>query len=80
MPTPATTSSICRASFRGCDEGYDLVMGNRFAGGIEPAPCRRCISTSGNPILSALGRIFFSIPVRDFHCGLRAFRATGFWR
>jgi glycosyltransferase involved in cell wall biosynthesis len=56
------------------DEGYDLVMGNRFAGSIERGampPLHRYI---GNPILSAAGRIFFSIPVRDFHCGLRAFR------
>jgi glycosyltransferase involved in cell wall biosynthesis len=56
------------------DEGYDLVMGNRFAGSIEPGampPLHRYI---GNPVLSSIGRIFFRIPVRDFHCGLRAFR------
>jgi hypothetical protein len=28
----------------------------------------------GNPILTALGRLFFTAPVHDFHCGLRAFR------
>jgi glycosyltransferase involved in cell wall biosynthesis len=56
------------------DEGYDLVMGNRFAGAIEPGAMPPLHKYLGNPILSAAGRIFFSIPVRDFHCGLRAFR------
>jgi len=56
------------------DEGYDLVMGNRFAGTIEPGAMPPLHRYLGNPVLSALGRIFFSIPVRDFHCGLRAFR------
>jgi glycosyltransferase involved in cell wall biosynthesis len=56
------------------DEGYDLVMGNRFAGGIEPGAMPPLHKYLGNPVLSAAGRIFFSIPVRDFHCGLRAFR------
>jgi Glycosyl transferase family 2 len=56
------------------EEGYDLVMGNRFAGEIEPGAMPPLHRYLGNPVLSALGRIFFSIPVRDFHCGLRAFR------
>jgi glycosyltransferase involved in cell wall biosynthesis len=56
------------------DEGYDLVMGNRFAGGIEPGAMPPLHKYLGNPVLSAVGRIFFRIPVRDFHCGLRAFR------
>jgi glycosyltransferase involved in cell wall biosynthesis len=56
------------------DEGYDLVMGNRFAGTIERGAMPPLHKYIGNPILSAAGRIFFSIPVRDFHCGLRAFR------
>ena len=56
------------------DEGYDLVMGNRFAGAIERGAMPPLHKYIGNPILSAVGRIFFSIPVRDFHCGLRAFR------
>jgi len=56
------------------DEGYDLVMGNRFAGSIEPGAMPPLHRYLGNPVLSAVGRIFFSIPVRDFHCGLRAFR------
>jgi len=56
------------------DEGYDLVMGNRFAGSIERGAMPPLHKYLGNPVLSAAGRILFSIPVRDFHCGLRAFR------
>ena len=56
------------------NEGYDLVMGNRFAGAIEPGAMPPLHRYLGNPVLSAIGRIFFGIPVRDFHCGLRAFR------
>jgi glycosyltransferase involved in cell wall biosynthesis len=56
------------------DQGFDLVMGNRFAGSIERGAMPPLHRFLGNPVLSKLGRIFFSIPVRDFHCGLRAFR------
>jgi glycosyltransferase involved in cell wall biosynthesis len=56
------------------DEGYDLVMGNRFAGSIEPGAMPPLHKYLGNPVLSTVGRVFFRIPVRDFHCGLRAFR------
>ncbi|MGA1983051.1 MAG: glycosyltransferase family 2 protein [Acidobacteriaceae bacterium] len=62
------------------DEGYDLVMGNRFAGGIEPGAMPPLHKYLGNPVLSAAGRIFFRIPVRDFHCGLRAFRRDAILR
>jgi hypothetical protein len=55
-------------------EGTDLVMGNRFKGGIAPGAMPRSHRYLGNPVLSALGRAFFSIPVGDFHCGLRGFR------
>ena len=56
------------------DEGYDLVMGNRFSGSIEPGAMPPLHKYLGNPVLSTIGRVFFRIPVRDFHCGLRAFR------
>jgi len=56
------------------NEGYQLVMGNRFSGAIEPGAMPPLHKYLGNPVLSAVGRIFFRIPVRDFHCGLRAFR------
>ncbi len=54
--------------------GYDLVMGNRFLGGIERGATPFLHRYLGNPVLSFLGRLFFKIPVGDFHCGLRAFR------
>ncbi|MHA1599580.1 MAG: glycosyltransferase family 2 protein, partial [Alphaproteobacteria bacterium] len=55
-------------------QGCDLVMGNRFAGGIEPGAMPFLHKYLGNPVLSGLGRLFFNTPVRDFHCGLRGFR------
>jgi hypothetical protein len=54
--------------------GADLVMGNRFAGGIEPGAMPPLHRYLGNPVLSRMGRVFFRIPVGDFHCGIRAFR------
>jgi glycosyltransferase involved in cell wall biosynthesis len=55
-------------------EGDDLVMGNRFAGGIEPGAMPWLHRWIGNPVLSGIGRLFFRTPVRDFHCGIRGFR------
>jgi glycosyltransferase involved in cell wall biosynthesis len=54
------------------NEGYDLVMGNRFKGGIEPGAMPFLHKYLGNPVLSLLARISFKIPVGDFHCGMRA--------
>jgi hypothetical protein len=54
--------------------GADLVMGNRFLGGIEPGAMPALHRYLGNPVLSRIGRLFFHIPVGDFHCGMRAFR------
>jgi len=54
--------------------GFDLVMGNRFRGGILPGAMPPLHRYLGNPVLSAIGRLFFKSPVGDFHCGLRAFR------
>ncbi len=53
--------------------GQDLVMGNRFKGGIRPGAMPPLHRYLGNPVLSAIGRMFFSIPIGDFHCGLRGF-------
>ena len=53
--------------------GVDLVMGNRFQGGIAPGAMPFLHRYLGNPVLSFLGRLFFRIPIRDFHCGLRGF-------
>ena len=55
------------------NEGYALVMGDRFAGGIEPGAMPWLHRHLGNPVLSWIGRLFFHSPVRDFHCGMRAF-------
>lgn len=53
--------------------GSDLVMGNRFKGGIEPGAMPFLHRYLGNPVLSFLGRLFFKVDVGDFHCGLRGF-------
>lgn len=53
--------------------GDQLVMGNRFQGGIEPGAMPVLHRVVGNPVLSWLGRLFFRVPVGDFHCGLRGF-------
>jgi glycosyltransferase involved in cell wall biosynthesis len=54
-------------------EGYQLVMGNRFKGGIKPKAMPPTHKYLGNPVLTAVGRLFFRSPCRDFHCGLRGF-------
>ncbi|HEY8070211.1 MAG TPA: glycosyltransferase family 2 protein [Burkholderiales bacterium] len=54
--------------------GADLVMGNRFLGGIAPRAMPALHRYLGNPVLSGIGRLFFRSPVGDFHCGLRGFR------
>jgi hypothetical protein len=53
--------------------GAELVMGNRFHGGVEPGAMPFLHRWLGNPVLSFLGRLFFKAPVGDFHCGLRGF-------
>lgn len=53
--------------------GQQLVMGNRFAGGIKPGAMPSLHRYLGNPVLSFVGRLFFKSPIRDFHCGLRGF-------
>ncbi len=55
-------------------EGYDLVMGNRFKGGIEPGAMPPLHKYIGNPVLSFIGRLFYPSSIGDFHCGLRGYR------
>jgi len=55
-------------------KGYDLVMGNRFKGGIAPGAMPPLHRYLGNPVLSFVGRLFFPSAIGDFHCGLRGFR------
>ena len=54
--------------------GADLVMGNRFRGGIAPGAMPPLHRYLGNPVLSFVGRLFFGSKIGDFHCGLRGFR------
>jgi glycosyltransferase involved in cell wall biosynthesis len=61
-------------------DGWDLVMGNRFLGGIHPGAMPWKNRHIGNPILSGVGRLFFHCPARDFHCGLRAFAKASYNR
>jgi glycosyltransferase involved in cell wall biosynthesis len=54
-------------------EGHDLVMGNRFQGGIAAKAMPPLHRYLGNPVLTGIGRLFFRSPIGDFHCGLRGF-------
>ena len=51
--------------------GADLVIGNRFKGGVAPGAMPFLHRYLGNPVLSCVGRLFFRISIGDFHCGLR---------
>jgi glycosyltransferase involved in cell wall biosynthesis len=55
-------------------DGFDLVMGNRFKGGIKPGAMPFLHQYLGNPVLSFTGQLFFGSKIGDFHCGLRGFR------
>jgi len=52
---------------------FELVMGNRFRGGIRPGAMPPLHRYLGNPVLTTIGRVFFGSPCGDFHCGLRGF-------
>jgi glycosyltransferase involved in cell wall biosynthesis len=59
-------------------DGCDLVIGNRFAGGIEPGAMVWSHRWVGNPVLTFISRVFFRTPVGDMHCGLRGFRKDSY--
>ncbi len=59
-------------------DGCDLVVGNRFMGGIEPGAMPWSHRWVGNPVLTLISRIFFHTPVGDAHCGLRGFRKDAY--
>jgi glycosyltransferase involved in cell wall biosynthesis len=61
-------------------DGCDLVVGNRFLGGIEPGAMPWSHRWIGNPVLTFISRVFFHTPVGDAHCGLRGFRKEAFER
>jgi len=60
--------------------GYQLVMGNRFAGGIRPGAMPALHRYLGNPLLTAIGRLFFRAKCHDFYCGLRGFTKEAYER
>jgi glycosyltransferase involved in cell wall biosynthesis len=55
-------------------DGYDLVLGNRFRGGIAPGAMPALHKFFGNPLLTLIGRTLYGSPSGDFYCGLRGFR------
>lgn len=57
-------------------QGYELVMGNRFKGGIEKGAMPPLHRYLGNPVLSGLGRIIYSSKIGDFHCGMRGYNVA----
>jgi glycosyltransferase involved in cell wall biosynthesis len=59
-------------------EGFDVVVGNRFAGGIKKGAMPFLHRYLGNPVLSFMGRLFFQTKIGDFHCGLRGFSKEAF--
>src|SRR5262245_9475299 len=61
-------------------KGADLVMGNRFLGGIDGGAMPWKNRHIGNPALSGIGRLFFACPVGDFHCGIRGLSRDAFAR
>ncbi len=60
--------------------GYDLVMGNRFKGGVAAGAMPFLHRYLGNPVLTKIGQILFKSPCGDFHCGLRGFAREAFER
>ena len=62
------------------EDGAELVMGNRFAGGIEAGAMPPLHRYLGNPVLSAVARRLHRSPIRDFHCGMRGFTREAFQR
>ena len=66
--------SDLKAFIDALEDGYDLVMGNRFKGGIMTGAMPFLHRYIGNPVLSWIARLFFKSHIGDFHCGLRGFR------
>ncbi len=61
-------------------EGYDLVMGDRFAGGIAPDAMQWKNKYIGNHAKSLIGKIIYLVPINDFNCGLRGFSREAFYK
>src|SRR5256885_4178314 len=54
-------------------QGYDVVMGNRFRGGIQPGAMPPLHKYFGNPGLTALLNTLFHVGIGDSYCGMRGF-------
>ncbi len=61
-------------------EGNELVMGNRFKGGVKKGAMPFLHKYLGNPVLSFIGRLFFKSKIGDFHCGLRGFSKEAYYK
>src|SRR5439155_20577221 len=61
-------------------QGDELVMGNRFKGGIRPGAMPWLHRYVGNPVLTGILNMFFHTPIGDAHCGLRGFRKDAYER
>jgi hypothetical protein len=59
-------------------DGNELVMGNRFRGGIAKGAMPWHHRYIGNPVLTGILNLFFHTPIRDAHCGLRGFRKDSY--
>jgi len=57
-------------------EGFDIVMGNRFRGGIKPGAMPPLHKYFGNPGLTALLNTLFHANIGDSYCGMRGFTRT----
>jgi glycosyltransferase involved in cell wall biosynthesis len=68
------------AFFEKLNAGYDLVVGNRYKGGITAGAMPPLHRYFGNPLLTAIGRLLYKSPVNDFYCGLRGFRRDAILR
>ena len=64
---------LCPLFLEKLEENYDIVIGNRFKGGIEKGAMPFSHKYIGNPSLSFVGRVLYKTKVKDFHCGLRGF-------
>ena len=61
-------------------EGYEIVMGNRFKGGIKPGAMRWTHQYFGNPVMTAILNVMFRTGIRDAHTGMRGFTKDVFRR
>src|SRR5207247_978898 len=61
-------------------QGHDLVMGNRFRGGIRPGAMPWLHRYFGNPLMTGIVNLFFHSPIHDVQCGLRGFRKEAYER